>query len=523
MAKGFFSINGSVKKQETLFGRNVITFLIMVLSINLIFSQQLASTKSKFVGNIISDGNDIRSDFSKYWNQVTAENAGKWGSVEYSQGSYNWTQLDKIYNYAISNGFPYKHHTLVWGSQEPSFMSGLDSATQYSEVVNWIDSVGRKYPLADFCDVVNEPLHAQPSYKNALGGDGETGWDWVIKSFELAKQFLSPNTKLILNEYSVINDGSANAKFLQIINLLKERNLIDGIGVQAHTFEVNGGASVGTLTSNLDNLAATGIPIYISEFDINESDDNTQLTKYQSIFPAIYEHPGVAGITLWGYVQYDIWKADAYLITERKAERPALQWLRTYLASPLRPALISPVDSTLEDTSPLLVWLHSDSALTYNVQLTTSGRWSTILIDTTVADTLLQLDSLSEATKYYWRVSASNEAGTSYFSSVGSFTTGQITGVEKTDKIPTGFTLKQNYPNPFNPTTKIEYSIGESGNVSLKVFNVLGEEVAELVNREQSAGNYEITFNGEGLAGGIYFYRLASGNNVLTKKLVLLK
>jgi endo-1,4-beta-xylanase len=156
----------------------------------------------------------------------------------------------------------------------------------------------------DFCDVVNEPLHAPPSYKNALGGNGTTGWDWMIKAFELARQYLSPHTELHLNEYSVINDGSANARYIQIINLLKDRGLIDGIGVQGHNFEVNGGASMTTLHNNLNNLAATGLPIYITEFDINEQNDNTQLQRYQTIFPVLFEHPGVYGITLWGYVQF---------------------------------------------------------------------------------------------------------------------------------------------------------------------------------------------------------------------------
>lgn len=80
------------------------------------FAQALAKGQSKFLGNVISDGNAIRSDFTKYWNQVTAEDAGKWQSVEYSQDVYKWTELDNIYDYAICNSFPYKHHALVWGA-----------------------------------------------------------------------------------------------------------------------------------------------------------------------------------------------------------------------------------------------------------------------------------------------------------------------------------------------------------------------------------------------------------------------
>jgi hypothetical protein len=88
---------------------------------------------------------------------------------------------------------------------------------------------------------------------------------------------------------------------------------------------------------------------------------------------------------------------------------------------------------------------------------------------------------------------------------------------------PWTFTLNQNYPNPFNPTTHIEYSVGRSGYVSLKVFNILGEEVATLHAGYRSPGNYAATFDGRRLASGVYFYRLRAGEFVSTRKLLLIK
>ena len=85
------------------------------------------------------------------------------------------------------------------------------------------------------------------------------------------------------------------------------------------------------------------------------------------------------------------------------------------------------------------------------------------------------------------------------------------------------FQLMQNYPNPFNPSTKIQYAIGSRQLVTLKVFNMLGREVATIVNEEQKAGNYEVEFNASNFASGIYFYRLHAGSFVSTKKLILLK
>ena len=81
----------------------------------------------------------------------------------------------------------------------------------------------------------------------------------------------------------------------------------------------------------------------------------------------------------------------------------------------------------------------------------------------------------------------------------------------------------QNYPNPFNPTTNIQYSISSKQFITLKVYDVLGIEVATLVNEGQPAGSYEVEFNAESLPSGIYFYQLRAGDFVETKKMVYLK
>jgi hypothetical protein len=102
--------------------------------------------------------------------------------------------------------------------------------------------------------------------------------------------------------------------------------------------------------------------------------------------------------------------------------------------------------------------------------------------------------------------------------------TGSPTGITKIGgTVPREYKLAQNYPNPFNPTTKIEYTIPISGQVSLKVYNTLGQEVATLYNGIHKAGTYQATFNGSGLASGIYLYRLKAGNVSITRKFILMK
>ena len=95
--------------------------------------------------------------------------------------------------------------------------------------------------------------------------------------------------------------------------------------------------------------------------------------------------------------------------------------------------------------------------------------------------------------------------------------------VEVDVNAPLSFNLEQNYPNPFNPSTNIKYSVPESGNVKLSVYNLVGEEVAVLVNGNVEAGNFEVTFDASSLPSGVYLYKLQSANSVQTKKMMLLK
>ena len=303
--------------------------IMLFLLVPAFLSAQITSG-SKFLGNVI--GNSIPDNFSTYWNQVTAENAGKWGSADPGRDSMNWGNLDRVYNFAKDNGYQYKHHTLIWGSQEPGWIGGLSREDQLEEIIEWIQAVGQRYPDCDFIDVGNEPVHAPASYRAALGGDGSTGWDWVIKSFELARQYC--NGKLLINEYGIVNDPDETTNYLEIINLLHDRGLIDGIGVQAHAFNLDN-YPASTLTSNLDRLAATGLPIYPSEVDMR-GDDATQLERYEEKFAALWDHPGVKGITLWGYIQGQIWMQEAWLVSSGSVgtnERPAMEWLKEYVGN----------------------------------------------------------------------------------------------------------------------------------------------------------------------------------------------
>ncbi|MBN1302388.1 MAG: T9SS type A sorting domain-containing protein, partial [Melioribacteraceae bacterium] len=103
--------------------------------------------------------------------------------------------------------------------------------------------------------------------------------------------------------------------------------------------------------------------------------------------------------------------------------------------------------------------------------------------------------------------------------------TEMVTDVEETytSSTPDLYNLSQNYPNPFNPSTIIEFSLPKENYVKLSVFNILGQEVATLINGQRNAGVHSVSWNADNLTSGVYIYRLEAGANTITRKMTLLK
>ena len=170
---------------------------------------QLSTNPDKFLGNITTDwpGSMDYAGFkySDYWNQVTPENGTKWSTIEGTRGQYNWYGADPAYNYAKNHNLKFKFHTLVWGSQYPSWIESLSAEERYKAIVKWMDKVKAKYPNLEMIDVVNEAVGSHQGgtkyMREALGGDGATGYDWIIKAFELARERW-PEAILISNDFN---------------------------------------------------------------------------------------------------------------------------------------------------------------------------------------------------------------------------------------------------------------------------------------------------------------------------------
>ncbi len=184
-----------------------------------------------------------------------------------------------------------------------------------------------------------------------------------------------------------------------------------------------------------------------------------------------------------------------------------------------------PVD--LEDPLEDHFWFNSGHAMTFTIPLHDDFR------------SYIQRIELSQATlAFAYIVSdlfSSNNITTTLTATTLSFAADHLSSfaggsnaiVSVDDKtsseIPTVYQLEQNYPNPFNPTTKIKYSLPESGFVSLTVYNALGSEITTIISKNIDAGNHEVEFSAANLPSGIYFYTLVSNNVSITKKMMLLK
>ena len=207
---------------------------------------------------------------------------------------------------------------------------------------------------------------------------------------------------------------------------------------------------------------------------------------------------------------------------------------RRPLPAPNTPTLISPPNGlTGLSLSPHLRWTDYSTSVSYRVQLSTDSTFNNIVLDTNVAYTpsedslIVPAGKLNNNTKYYWHVNATDLA-TSQWSSTWHFTTGPVDVKRITNKIPEYYKLYQNYPNPFNPTTKIKFNLplpsqGGAMNVNLKIFDILGHEVATLVNKQLQPGSYEVEWNASNYTSGIYFYKLTLVDFNQTKRMVLIK
>ena len=317
-------------------------------------SAQLSSNPNKFLGNITTRGNvEPGGGVPKYytlWNQITCENESKWSSVEGSRGTFNWGGANNAFNYAKQHDFTYKFHALVWGAQYPSWLENLAPAERFAAMTNWFDHAKSQYNTLPMIDVVNEAvgMHQQgnPMMKETLGGGGKTGYDWLIKAFEMAYERW-PDAILIYNDYNSIRWDLNN--YITLVQTLRDAGApIDAYGNQSHELsDISLDELERVLKQQQDALK---MPMFSTELDINIADDTKQKLQYQKVLPAFWEKPYCAGVTLWGHVLGATWVDNSGLYRNGE-ERPAMTWIKEYMQTDAAKNAAGPLPGTKKEAS----------------------------------------------------------------------------------------------------------------------------------------------------------------------------
>jgi GH35 family endo-1,4-beta-xylanase len=337
----------------------------------------LADGGAKFLGNITTGG-QIRSDMGTYWNQITAENGCKWGSIHsLSNGNsgtskFAWDNYDKCegaYKWAKEKPGErhFKFHALVWGSQYPSFLCkkknpGITVELTKQYITEWFDAVAAKFPDLEYIDVVNEAIYSGNNYHSgyqlpaggaegvstddancggsyiieALGGDrvvnGKHQYDFITTAFKMARERW-PKAVLIYNDYNTLH-WQKNEGIELVQTIIKNGAPVDAYGQQAHDAgdfpDASSWAKV--LTEVHD---AVQIPLFITEYDIGEADDQKQKNIIANQIPFLWETEWIAGITIWGYINGSTWRKNTGIMNSDGSDRASMKWLKEYFSQHL--------------------------------------------------------------------------------------------------------------------------------------------------------------------------------------------
>ena len=346
-----------MKKMTTQLRRGVVLTGLLMATVGLLptkSSAQVSSNPYKYLGNITTgyqmDAGGGVPKFYELWNQVTCENESKWSSVEGNRGSFNWGGADNAFNYAKQHGFTYKFHALVWGAQYPGWLENLSARDRFAALTNWFNKAKSKYSTLPMIDVVNEAVGnhqpGNPMMKETLGGGGKTGYDWLIKAFEMAYERW-PDAILIYNDYNSIQWDIDN--YIDLVRTLRDAGApIDAYGNQSH--DVNDISENNLRNALKKQQDALQMPMFITELDIDKEDDAQQKAQYQRVLPAMWEAPYCAGVTLWGYVLGRTWVDNSGLYRNGQ-ERPAMTWIKEYMATDAAKNAVGPFPGTKKEAS----------------------------------------------------------------------------------------------------------------------------------------------------------------------------
>lgn len=437
-------------------------------------------------------------------------------------------------NWAKRQGFTFRGHTLVWHNQTPGtafFRSGyadngirLSKEKMTERMGNYIKEVIRilheNWPgLLSAYDVVNEAID------DNTGAVRTTNNEWyitfgdstyIMKAFEFMRTYTSlygeTQIKLYYNDYNTHVSKKADG-IVRLLTPIYQAGLLDGIGMQEH--DNNSTPTASQWISTYNKFEPICSEMAVTEFDVatgsatpSSSVLNTQANQYGQLFKCFVERSYFSGrgkiINVSKDGLNDQWtfqtnQASSLWNAQNQCKPAFYAVVKVGNNYNELDSIIASVDTLIESNYTSESWNEFSSALNsaYNI------------IAQNYSNSISAADALENA---------KNDLSASIQNLIS------ITDVENlTENIPVRFELKQNYPNPFNPSTQISYTVPDRSYITLKVYNVLGKEVATIFEGYQQKGSYSAEFNGTGFSSGTYFYQLRSNDVSITKKFILLK
>jgi GH35 family endo-1,4-beta-xylanase len=492
----------------------------------------------KFHMNSMSPGNNMKPQYTV---DLTASAAAYSAAAPADKDSvdthpvirFNGDLMAQL-NWAKRQGFTFRGHTLVWHSQTPGtafFRSGYTSGgtrltkekmTQRME--NYIKEVIRLlhegWPgLLTAMDVVNEAVADN-------GNDRTTDSEWyvtfgdnsyLIKAFEFARkysvQYGETQMKLYYNDYNTHISNKADG-IVRICTPIFQTGYLDGIGMQEH--DANNSPTAEQWIATYNKFEPICYEMAVTELDVTTGSANpspsvltTQANQYGQLFKCFVERSYFSG--------------RGKIISVSKDGLNDQYTFKTNQSSSLWDALNKCKPSFYAAADVGINYNALDSLISYANSLEvndyTPESWSIFAEALSSAKNVMSLN-------YSASVSAAvalSDANANLKIALDGLVRISTDIADFVSNIPKIYFLCQNYPNPFNPSTKIKYSLPKEEFVSLRVFNLLGEEIILLVDGIKQAGNYIVTLDASQLPNGIYLYQLKTQNFVDTKKFVVLK
>jgi len=322
--------------------------------------QDAANDRGRYFGTAIAANRLSDSTYSTIANRefdmITAENEMKMDATEPNRGQFNFTQGDRILNWAVQNGKQVRGHALAWYSQQPGWMQSMEGSQLRTAMIDHINGVAGHYKGKIYAwDVVNEAFADGSGGGRRPSNLERTGSDWIEVAFRTARA-ADPAAKLCYNDYNI--DDWSHAKTQGVYRMVqdfKQRGVpIDCVGLQSHFNPQSPVPS--NYQTTISSFAALGVDVQITELDI-EGSGSAQAENYRRVVQACLNVARCTGITVWGVRDTDSWRASGTPLLfdgngNKKAAYTAVLDTLNNGVTPTTPPPTTPPPTTPPPTTP---------------------------------------------------------------------------------------------------------------------------------------------------------------------------